>query len=83
MITNKDFLIKIAKEKKLTLISTGMSTMRNIENAVKFSENLCKFVLMHSVSSYPTPGKDLNLKMIPQLQKKFKCEVIIFDTKLL
>ena len=76
MITNKDFLIKIAKEKKLTLISTGMSTMRNIENAVKiFRKFKCKFVLMHSVSSYPTPEKDLNLKMIPQLQKKFKCEV--------
>ena len=30
---------------------------------------------MHSVSSYPIPEKDLNLKMIPQLQKKFKCEV--------
>ena len=53
-----------------------MSTMRNIENAVKiFRKFKCKFVLMHSVSSYPTPEKDLNLKMIPQLQKKFKCEV--------
>ena len=30
---------------------------------------------MHSVSTYPCQEKDLNLKMIPILKKKYKCEI--------
>ena len=61
-----------------------MSTMRNIENAVKiFRKFKCKFVLMHSVSSYPTPEKDLNLKMIPSYRKNLNVRLVTLDTKLL
>jgi len=76
MITNLDFLNEVAKQKKTTFISTGMCTYKDIQNAVKiFRKNKCKFVLMHSVSSYPTKEKDLNLSLIPILAKKYKCEV--------
>ena len=76
MITNLKFLEAVAKQKKITLISTGMSNYKNIEDAVKiFKKNKCRFVLMHSVSSYPCNEKDLNLSIIPKLKKKFKCEV--------
>ena len=53
-----------------------MSNMKNIEKAVKiFKKNKCKFALMHCVSTYPCPEKDLNLNTITTLKKKFKCEV--------
>ena len=76
MLTNLPLLNLIAKEKKLTFISTGMSTMKDIQAAVKiFKNNKCNFVLMHCVSNYPCPEKDLNLNMIVTLKKKFKCKV--------
>jgi len=76
MITNSRFLREVAKEKKTTFISTGMCTLKDIQNAVKiFKSKKCKFILMHSVSTYPCKEEDLNLSMIPFLKKNFKCEV--------
>ena len=76
MITNLDLLELIAKEKKLTFISTGMSKMKDINNAVKiFKKYKCDFVLMHCVSTYPCEEKDLNLNLIPALKEKFKCKI--------
>ena len=76
MITNLEFLISVAKQKKLTFISTGMCRMIDIKNAVKiFKKHNCKFILMHCVSLYPCPEEKLNLNMIKTLQKKFNCDV--------
>ena len=63
MLTNLELVKLIAKEKKLTFISTGMCSMSDIEKAVKiFVSNKCKYVLMHSVSLYPCEENLLNLK---------------------
>lgn len=76
MLTNLDLVRAIAKEKKLTFISTGMSTIQDIQKTVNiFKKNKCKFVLMHCVSQYPCPEEKLNLKMILTLKEKFKCDV--------
>ena len=76
MITNIPLLEKIAKSKVHTLISTGMSTLRNIDNAVKiFKKFKCNFTLLHCVSTYPAKDKDLNLKCITNLKKRYKCRV--------
>ena len=76
MLTHKKLLEIIAKEKKHTFISTGMSTLKEISEAVKiFRKNKCSFELMHSHSSYPMPEEEANLKVIPFLKKKFKCNV--------
>ena len=76
MIKNVELLKAISKQKKTTLISTGMSSMKDVEKAVKiFKKNKCKFILMHCVSSYPTKEENLNLRMINTLKKKFGCEV--------
>ena len=76
MLTHLDLLEIIAKEKKYTFISTGMSTMKDIENAVKkFKKHKCKFELMHTHSSYPMPLEEANLRVINTLQKKFRCNV--------
>ena len=76
MLTNIRLLEVVSKERKRTFISTGMSTIKEIDTAVKiFKKNKCDFVLMHSVSSYPSPEKDLNLKLLEKFKKKYRCDV--------
>jgi N-acetylneuraminate synthase len=76
MLIHKKLLEVIAKEKKYTFISTGMSTMKEIEDAVKiFRKYKCPFELMHTNSAYPMKNEEANLKLIPVLAKKFKCKV--------
>jgi len=76
MLIHNKLLELIAKEKKYTFISTGMSTMKDIANATKiFKKHKCNFELMHCHSAYPMPTEEANLNMIPVLKKKFKCEV--------
>lgn len=76
MLIHHKLLKLIAEEKKYTFISTGMSTMKDIENAVKiFKKFNCPFELMHSNSSYPMAATEANLRVIQTLQKKFKCPV--------
>ena len=70
-------LIKtIAEEKKKTFISTGMSTLEEIENVVEiFKKSSCPFELMHCNSTYPMPDDEANLLCIKSLRKKFNCNV--------
>ena len=76
MIIDKEFLEEVAKRKVYTFISTGMSTISDIESAVKiFKKNNCEFELMHCVSDYPLSHYDANLVTINALKKKFNCRV--------
>ena len=76
MLTHHKLLETIAKEKKYTFISTGMSSLENINDAIKiFKKFNCPFELMHCHSAYPMPKEEANLKLIPMLKKKFKCNV--------
>jgi len=76
MLIHYDLLELIAKEKKYTFISTGMSSLSEIEKAVKiFKKNKCPFELMHCHSAYPMSPEEANLRCIPNLKKKFKCNV--------
>ena len=76
MLTHKELLETVAKEKKHTFISTGMSSLKNIDDAVKiFRKHKCPFELMHSHSSYPMSDDEANLRVIPFLSKKYKCKV--------
>ena len=76
MLTNIPLLKKIAEEQKHSFVSTGMSTMEQIHNAVKiFHENNCPFELQHSNSSYPMKPEEANLKCIQTLKNEFDCSV--------
>tara|TARA_X000000950_G_C13686518_1_gene566172 strand:+ start:22 stop:873 length:852 start_codon:yes stop_codon:yes gene_type:complete len=76
MLTNLDLLVHVSKQKKFTFISTGMSRMKDVENAVKiFRKNKCKFAILHCVSTYPCKEEDLNLKLIHKYKKKFNSEI--------
>ena len=76
MIVDTNFLIEVSKRKKHTFISTGMSTLDDITNAVNiFKKNNCPFELMHCVSTYPMKIEDANLITINELKKIFNCNV--------
>lgn len=76
MLIHYKLLETIAEEKKYTFISTGMSTMKDIEKAANiFRKHNCQFELLHCHSAYPMPVEEANLKLIPVLKKKFKCKV--------
>lgn len=76
MLTNTELLARVAAEGRHTFISTGMSTMDDIEKAVNiFVDANCPFELMHCVSSYPIKTEDANLLVIHTLRDKFNCLV--------
>ena len=76
MIVDENLLVEIAKRKKHTFISTGMSKKEEIDNAVKiFRDNDCSFELMHCVSTYPMKVEDANLSTIDELKKTYQCDV--------
>tara|TARA_Y100001936_G_scaffold12276_1_gene10675 strand:- start:4229 stop:5056 length:828 start_codon:yes stop_codon:yes gene_type:complete len=76
MITNNELLNCIAEEKKSTFISTGMSTISEIESAVNiFKNHGCPFELMHTNSSYPMKYEEANLNCLKTLKEKFHCNV--------
>ena len=76
MLTNMPLLELIAREKKYTFISTGMSTMEEIEKAVDiFKKYGCPFELMHCNSSYPSANEEANLQCIVALRERFGCPV--------
>lgn len=74
LITDTDLLIKIASTDLPVMMSTGMSTMEQITNAVSFL-NPKNLLIAHSTSAYPCEPKELNLKMIPVLEKKFEVPI--------
>ena len=76
MLIHTQLLKVIAEERKHTFISTGMSTMKDIEKAVQiFRKYNCSFELMHCHSAYPMSNEEANLKLISILKKKFNCKV--------
>ncbi|WP_268544123.1 N-acetylneuraminate synthase family protein [Candidatus Nitrosotenuis cloacae] len=76
MLTHRKLLETIAEEKKYTFISTGMSTMDEIRQAVEiFRKHGCPFELQHSNSSYPMNPDEANLRCIETLRKEFNCNV--------
>ena len=77
MLTN-DKLLKSSSEKNIPLIvSTGMSTLDEIDHAVELLEKHTggNFILMHTNSSYPTKNDELNISMINTLRDRYKCLV--------
>jgi len=76
MLIHSKLLEKIAEEKKHTFISTGMSTMEQINDAIEiFKTHNCPFELQHSHSSYPMDINEANLQVIQTLHNKFNCNV--------
>lgn len=76
-IANRELLRLACKSQKTLLVSTGMSTLEEIDQLVDYLEKNSNgnYILMHTNSAYPTPPADLNLKMITTLQERYHCLV--------
>ena len=76
MLVYSDLLEMVAKEQKRTFISTGMSEIKDIDNAVEiFKKHNCDFDLMHTVSTYPMNDEHANLSVIKTLKERYQCKV--------
>lgn len=80
-INNIVLLDYVSRKGKTVILSTGMSTLAEIENAVKVIENTgnMQIVLLHCIALYPPAYEDINLNNIPMLQRKFNYPVGFSD----
>ncbi len=76
-ITNKPYLLKIENTKLPIILSTGMSTMEEITEALELFRNYPRedITLLHCNTEYPTPYKDVNLKAIQVLKDIYGVKV--------
>ena len=72
-ITDYELIRYAASKGRPIIISTGIATEEEIEDAVNIckSENNNDIVLLKCTSAYPAPLEDANLSMIPDLAKRF------------
>jgi N-acetylneuraminate synthase len=76
MLTHRELLEAVAKERKTTFVSTGMSGWPEIDAAVEvFRRHDCPIVLMHCVSEYPASEQSLNLRCLLELRRRYGCPV--------
>jgi N-acetylneuraminate synthase len=76
MLTFRELLEMVADEGRHTFISTGMSTVEEIDAAVKiFKDKNCPFELMHTTSTYPMKDEHANLRCIEFLRERYGCDV--------
>jgi len=78
-ITNLPYLIHVAKKQKKIIVSTGMSTMNEINRALDIliqngvsKENI---TVLHCNTQYPTPMEDVNLKAMLSIRNEFDIKV--------
>ena len=74
-LTNLALIRCMAKTGKMTVLSTGMATIGEIDDAVQEFKNAGgrDLILLHCTSAYPTPPSEVNLNRIPILAKTFGC----------
>jgi N-acetylneuraminate synthase len=72
-INNPGFLKHVARKGKPIVISTGMATLAEIENAIKAieQEENSDIILLHCIAIYPPAYEDINLNNIPMLRQTF------------
>ncbi|MCI8752417.1 MAG: N-acetylneuraminate synthase [Lachnospiraceae bacterium] len=72
-VTNFPYLIEIAKTHKPVIMSTGMCTMNEIEEAILVLESYGSgnITLLHCTTEYPAPFGHVNLKAMSLLHNKF------------
>lgn len=75
-VTKLELLEEVAGYKLPVIMSTGMSTLEEIDKAVElFKSHKTELTLTHCTSSYPCAYKDINLLIIPELIKRYKLPV--------
>ncbi|MHB0923848.1 MAG: N-acetylneuraminate synthase family protein [Bellilinea sp.] len=73
-LTDHGLLKKLASTNRPVVLSTGMSTINQIRDAVKLLD-MDNLVICHTTSSYPCAPEELNLRMIETLRKTYSCPI--------
>jgi N-acetylneuraminate synthase/N,N'-diacetyllegionaminate synthase len=76
-LTDLPLLQHVARKGKPMILSTGMSTMEEVEQAVQAvqKEGLKDIALLHCVSAYPAPVEDVNMRAMHILRETFNMPV--------
>lgn len=76
-ITNLPYLRKAAKLFSKVILSTGMSTMKDISSAVDVfrAEGISDITILHCNTEYPTPMQDVNLKAMLAIKDQFHTNI--------
>jgi N,N'-diacetyllegionaminate synthase len=76
-ITNLPYLTKVAKLNKPVILSSGMSTMEDIENAIGIlrENGSGEITVLHCTTEYPTPFEDVNLNAMIAIKNRFNVKV--------
>jgi len=73
-LTDHELLLKVRETRRPLILSTGMSTAEQIDDAIKVV-GLDDLLVTHATSAYPCDPHELNLKMIQTLRDKYTCPI--------
>lgn len=75
-VTDIPLIEKVAKTQKPIIMSTGMSSIDEIDKAVEVVRNYHdQLILLQCTSCYPTNDADVNLSVIPSLRRRYNCPI--------
>lgn len=75
-ITDLELVDYTAATGRPIILSTGMSTLQEIDAAVDVIRAAgAPLLIMHCVATYPSEDRDLNLRCIPMLKHRYECPV--------
>ena len=77
LLTDIELIKESTKTGKKVIISTGMSTIEEVDaavDAIKGINSNASYAILHCNSTYPAPNDELNLKCIQTLKDRYKCE---------
>ena len=75
---NNQFLKSVAKRKKPIIISFGLHySLKEIDGSLKFLKihGAKDVIILHCLTTYPSPAESCDLKMIEQLKEKYQCPI--------
>jgi N-acetylneuraminate synthase len=75
-LNNLDLIEKTAETKIPLVVSTGMSSLEEVDQAYEvIKKHHSNFVIMHCNSTYPAPVKELNLNVIRTFIERYDCTI--------
>ncbi|WP_261842361.1 N-acetylneuraminate synthase family protein [Aliamphritea ceti] len=80
-VTNELFLRRLAETKKPIILSSGLSTLQEVESAVRIIEmyGCTDYMVLQCTSEYPVPPSRWGLKQMLVLKEKLSCKVGLSD----
>lgn len=81
-VSNTPLLEKIASFKKPVLLSSGMSSWEELDQAVSILKSNCELTVMQCSSMYPCPPECIGLNVLQEIKNRYDCNVGFSDHSL-